>query len=93
MTADRAGEGPALEAPDGFVPYVVSWPYVADTAQAQTERTVPNITGTPLREAARTLHRRGFKVVVKGWGVVHHTWPAAGDKAVSGSTVTVFAEP
>jgi membrane peptidoglycan carboxypeptidase len=92
MTADRAGEG-TLEEPDGLVPYVVSWPYVADTAQAQTERAVPNTTGTPLREAARTLHRRGFKVVVKGWGVVHHTWPAAGEQAVSGSTVTVFAEP
>ena len=92
MTADRAGAA-ALEAPDGVVPYVVSWPYVADTAQAQAERAVPNITGRPLREAARTLHRRGFKVVVKGWGVVHHTWPAAGEQAVSGSTVTVFAEP
>jgi cell division protein FtsI (penicillin-binding protein 3) len=91
MTA--AGEGAPLEEPDGIVPYVVSWPYVPDTAQAQTERTVPNTTGTPLREAARTLHRRGFKVVVKGWGVVHHTWPAAGEHAVSGSTVTVFAEP
>jgi cell division protein FtsI (penicillin-binding protein 3) len=95
MTADRAGEGggAALEVPDGVVPYVVSWPYVADTAQALTERAVPDITGTPLRAAARTLHRRGFKVVVKGWGVVHHTWPAAGEQAVSGSTVTVFAEP
>jgi hypothetical protein len=91
MTA--AGEGAPLEEPDGLVPYVVPWPYVPDTAQAQTERAVPNITGTPLREAARTLHRRGFKVVVKGWGVVHHTWPAAGEHAVSGSTVTVFAEP
>jgi beta-lactam-binding protein with PASTA domain len=75
------------------VPYVVSWPYTPDTARAQAERAVPNVTGKPLREAARALHARGFKVVVKGWGVVHHTWPAAGEDAVAGSTVTVFAEP
>jgi cell division protein FtsI (penicillin-binding protein 3) len=88
-STDRA----PLEEPDGVVPYVVPWPYVPDTMLAEAERTVPNTTGKPLREAARTLHRRGFRVVVKGWGVVHHTWPAAGDSAVAGSTVTVFAEP
>jgi cell division protein FtsI (penicillin-binding protein 3) len=93
MTADRTGTSAPLEEPDGVVPYVVSWPYVSDTAQAQAERPVPDITGKPLRAAARTLHRRGFKVVVKGWGVVHHTWPAAGEQAIAGSTVTVFAEP
>ena len=74
------------------MPYVVQWPYVPDTAAAQPDRVVPNVTGRPLREAARTLHRRGFRVVVKGWGVVHHTWPAAGDSAAAGTTVTVFAE-
>src|SRR6266567_4693264 len=88
-TAERA----PLEEPDGVVPYVVQWPYVPDTATAQADRVVPNVTGRPLREAARTLHRRGFNVVVKGWGVIHHTWPAAGEHAVAGTTVTVFAEP
>ena len=87
-TTDR----PPLDEPDGVVPYVVQWPYVPDTAAAQPDRVVPNVTGRPLREAARTLHRRGFRVVVKGWGVVHHTWPAAGDSAAAGTTVTVFAE-
>jgi len=87
-TTDRA----PLDEPDGVVPYVVQWPYVPDTAAAQPDRVVPNVTGRPLREAARTLHRRGFRVVVKGWGVVHHTWPAAGDSAAAGTTVTVFAE-
>ncbi|OLC06189.1 MAG: hypothetical protein AUH41_13405 [Gemmatimonadetes bacterium 13_1_40CM_66_11] len=87
-TADRA----PLDAPDGVVPYVVQWPYVPDSAAVQPDRIVPNVTGRPLREAARTLHRRGFHVVVKGWGVVHHTWPAAGDSAAVGTTVTVFAE-
>ena len=87
-TTDRA----PLDEPDGVVPYVVQWPYVPDTAAAQPDRVVPNVTGRPLREAARTLHRRGFRVVVKGWGAVHHTWPAAGDSAAAGATVTVFAE-
>ena len=82
-----------LEEPDGLVPYVVSVPYAPDSARAQPARAVPDVTGRSLREAARTLHRRGFRVVVKGWGVVHHSWPAAGDKAAAGSTVTLFAEP
>ena len=76
-----------------MVPYVLQWPYLPDTATAQPDRVVPNVTGRPLREAVRTLHRRGFRVVVKGWGVIHHTWPAAGEHATAGTTVTVFAEP
>ena len=88
-TADRA----PLDEPDGVVPYVVQWPYVPDSAPAaQPDRIVPNVAGRPLREAARALHQRGFKVVVKGWGVVHHTWPAAGAGAAAGTTVTVFGE-
>ena len=90
-----AGERAPLEEPDGVVPYVVPWPYQPDSTRADRggERAVPDVTGRPLREAARTLHRRGFTVVVKGWGVVHHTWPAAGDPALVGATVTIFAEP
>ena len=90
-TADRR-ETP-LDEPDGVVPYVLQWPYVPDTVATQPDRIVPNVTGRPLRETARTLHARGFNVVVKGWGVVHHTWPAAGEHAAVGTTVTVFAEP
>jgi cell division protein FtsI (penicillin-binding protein 3) len=88
-TAQRA----ELEEPDGIVPYVVNWPYAPDSARAQPPRAVPDVTGRPLREAVRALHRRGFHVVLKGWGLVHHTWPAGGDSAAAGSTVTVFAEP
>ena len=90
MTVD-VGTAP-LEEPDGVVPYVVSWPYQPDTTHAQPARAVPNVAGLPLREAARLLHRQGFRVVVKGWGLVHHSWPAAGQQAEVGSTVTVFAE-
>jgi cell division protein FtsI (penicillin-binding protein 3) len=88
-TAERA----PLEEPDGLVPYVVSLPYAPDSAQAQPARNVPDVTGRSLRDAARMLHRRGFRVVVKGWGVVQHTWPAPGESAAAGSTVTLFAEP
>jgi len=87
-------ERPPLEEPDGLVPYVVSVPAPApDSARPQPPRAVPDVTGRSLREAARTLHRHGFRVVVKGWGVVHHSWPAAGDNAAAGATVTLFAEP
>jgi hypothetical protein len=92
MTVDDVGTAP-LQEPDGIVPYVVQWPYRPDTSQQQPERAVPSVAGMPLREAARALHRQGFRVVVKGWGVVDHSWPAAGEKAEAGSTVTVFAEP
>jgi cell division protein FtsI (penicillin-binding protein 3) len=88
-TAERA----PLEEPDGFVPYVVTWPYAPDSARPQPARTVPDVAGRPLREAAHALHRRGFRVVVKGWGIVHHSWPAGGASAAAGSTVTLFAEP
>ena len=92
-----ASERAPVEEPDGLVAYVIPWPYAPDSGQAQSPpsppRTVPDVTGRPLREAARMLHRRGFHVVVKGWGAIHHTWPAAGENAPAGSTVTMFAEP
>ena len=79
------------------MPYVVSWPYSPDSVRTgtQPERIVPDVTGRSLRAAARTLHRSGFHVVVKGiaGGVIHHTWPAAGDRVAAGSTVTIFVEP
>src|SRR2546430_13884484 len=82
-----------LEEPDGVVPYVVPWPYVPDSAQPRVERAVPDVTGKSLRHAARTLHQRGFHVVLKGWGAVHPTWPAAGERAPAGATVTMVAQP
>jgi hypothetical protein len=75
----------------GLVPYVVAWPYTPDTGAAGPRRPVPDVAGRSLREAVLALHRRGFRVTLKGWGVVEHTWPAAGDSARGGSVVTVFA--
>jgi cell division protein FtsI (penicillin-binding protein 3) len=88
---ERANDAP--QETDGVVPYVMPWPYVPDSALAQLDQAVPDVTGKSLRDAARELHRRGFHVVIKGWGVIHHSWPAAGDSAATGATVTLFAEP
>jgi len=87
-TTDRT----PLDEPDGVVPYVIQWPYVADSAPAPPDRVIPNVAKRPLREGVRTLHRRGFRVVIKGWGVIDHTWPAAGEHAAAGATITVFAQ-
>src|SRR5881397_2419994 len=77
----------------GLVPYVVPWPYRPDSAGTAPRLAVPDVTGVGMREAARTLHRRGFRVALRGWGVAEHTWPAAGDSAGFGSIVTLFADP
>src|SRR5262249_3907200 len=89
-TGDRGG-GPLAE-PDGVVPYVMQWPYVPDSITTPTDRLIPDVANRPLREGVRTLHRPGFRVVSKGWGVIHHPWPAAGERAAAGTTVTVFAQ-
>ena len=90
LAAPRAAAAP-LEDDGGLVPYVVPWPYQPDSAAPGPRGTVPDVTGLGMREAVRTLHRRGFRVTLKGWGAAEHTWPAAGDSAAVGSTVTLFA--
>ena len=94
--APRAAAQPLDDDP-GVVPYVVTWPFRPDSVPAMADvfrrRAVPDVAGRPLREAVRALHRRGFRVALKGWGVAHHTWPAAGDSAAAGATVTLFAAP
>lgn len=92
-TAPAAATPPPLEDDDGLVPYVVPWPFHPDTAAGRGDRTVPDVDGRPLREAVRALHRRGFRVVLRGWGNAEHTWPAAGASARAGSVVTLFAAP
>ena len=84
---------PAAEAGEdaGVVPYVVAWPYRPDSAAPRAVRVVPNVRGRDVREAVHTLHQRGFRVTLKGWGVAERTSPAAGDSAAAGSVVTLFA--
>ncbi len=90
--APRAAAAP-LEDDGGIVPYVVPWPYRPDSAGVAPRRPVPDVTGLGMREAVHALHRRGFRVALRGWGAAEHTWPAAGDSAAAGSTVTLFAQP
>jgi cell division protein FtsI (penicillin-binding protein 3) len=87
----RAAAAP-LEDDGGVVPYVVPWPYHPDSAAPPPHSAIPDVTGLSMRAAVRALHRRGFRVALKGWGAAQHTWPAAGDSAALGSTVTLFAE-
>ncbi len=91
--ASTAGPPQPAEEEAG-APAVLPWPLPPDSARGggapAARRAVPDVTGLPLREAVRALHRRGFRVVLKGFGVTHHTWPAAGDSAAAGTTVTLF---
>ena len=94
-TAAPPAAAAPLEDDGGVVPYVVPWPYRPDSAAAAggggPHLAVPDVTGLGMRAAVRALHRRGFRVALKGWGAAHHTWPAAGDSAALGSMVTLFA--
>ena len=70
---------------------VVSWPY-----QPRRDRkpsiAVPDVTDRPAREAAFALHRRGFRVNLRGVGRVSRTAPAGGQFAEPGSAVVVWAD-
>ncbi|HXV91448.1 MAG TPA: penicillin-binding transpeptidase domain-containing protein [Gemmatimonadales bacterium] len=81
-----------LDEDAGVVPYVVAWPYRPDTTAPASARTVPDVSGRTVREAVHTLHRRGFRVVLRGWGTADRTWPPAGERAPAGALVTLFAE-
>jgi cell division protein FtsI (penicillin-binding protein 3) len=88
----RAAVAP-LEEDGGVVPYVVPWPYQPDSSTPGPSSAVPDVAGLGMRDAVRTLHRLGFRVALRGWGPAEHTWPAAGDSALVGTTVTLFAGP
>ena len=93
LSAPAPAAGPGeLEEDPGVAPYVVSWPPAHDTAVPPPPRAVPDVSGRTLRSAVRLLHRQGFHVVIKGWGSVEKTWPAAGVSAAAGSLVTVFGD-
>jgi cell division protein FtsI (penicillin-binding protein 3) len=63
-----------------------------DTASLEP-RPVPDVKGQPLREAARLLHRAGFRVRIGGSGTVMGLTPSAGTVAAAGSIVRIVAEP
>ena len=87
--APHAQGAPA--APTGSPPVVLSIPYQPDRARRDA-LPVPHVTGRPVREAALALHRRGFRVALRGLGRVSRTQPAGGEPATPGTAVTVWTE-
>lgn len=80
-----------VASPAGLPRVVLSWPYQPDRQRAVTWP-VPDVTGRPVREAALALHRRGFRVSLRGLGLVTRTLPAAGETAKAGTAVVVWAD-
>jgi cell division protein FtsI (penicillin-binding protein 3) len=81
----------ARKTPVGLPRVVLSWPYHADNSTV-APRTVPQVAGRVVREAALALHRRGFRVTLRGLGRVSRTLPAGGETAMPGTAVIVWAE-
>ena len=79
------------EAEPGPPPVVVTLPYRAPQP-GSSPRPVPDVAGRSIREAALALHRRGFRVNLRGLGRVVGTVPAAGDSARPGTAVVVLAQ-
>jgi cell division protein FtsI (penicillin-binding protein 3) len=75
----------------GAAPYVFTLSGdAAAAAPALPPRAIPDVSGMELREAARRLHRAGFRVDVRGGGKATETVPAAGSLARPGSLVRVI---
>ena len=87
---DSAGDSAAPAVAAGAAA-VVPWPVPPAPRDSLTEVPVPDVTGSSLRAAARTLHRSGLEVRVIGWGRVVSTSPAAGTPVTRGHTVVVRA--
>ncbi len=94
LLAARDSTVPAAKktlAPAGAPPVVITLPY-RRTETDPTPRPVPDVAGRSVREAALALHRRGFRVTLRGLGRVVRTIPAGGESARGGSAVLVEAE-
>lgn len=80
---------PSEEPLPGAAAVVVPWP-PRPPDQPPAALPVPDVAGTLVREAALALHRRGFRVDLRGTGLVERTVPGPGDAALPGATVTVW---
>jgi len=75
-------------------PVTVRLPLAPATAdRAADPRPVPSIAGLPLRDAVRTLHRAGFRVVLTDASAAGVTEPAAGTSLRPGAIVRLAAAP
>jgi len=70
---------------------VLSWPYQPDRRDVLATA-VPDVMGWSVREAALALHRRGFRVSLRGVGRVSRTAPVGGENARTGAAVVVWAD-
>ena len=78
--------------PPAPIPRVVlPWPYQPDRL-SRAATPIPDVSGTPVRQAALALHRRGFRIDLRGVGEVSRTSPPAGQVAPPGTAVTVWAD-
>jgi cell division protein FtsI (penicillin-binding protein 3) len=84
------GRVPRREVPAAPEAVVMAWPLPGDSAERR--QPVPNVIGANVRRAASALHRRGFRVALRGSGAVVRSAPAAGDSLARGGTVTLWAQ-
>jgi cell division protein FtsI (penicillin-binding protein 3) len=70
---------------------VLAWPYQPEIPKPKLE-SIPLVNGESAREAALALHRRGFRVILRGIGNVTRSVPSGGEAALTGSSVTLWAE-
>lgn len=82
----------AAAEPEAAPSVVLPWPGGAGEALPRLRLPVPNTVGNSTRRAVLALHRRGFEVDLRGSGSVMRTAPAPGDSALTGGSVTVWAE-
>jgi cell division protein FtsI (penicillin-binding protein 3) len=87
----RSREGSPAATPRSSSRVVLSWPY-RETVTKAVPRPVPPLAGESVREATFALHRRGFRVNLRGLGRVTRTDPASGDTVQPGTLVTVWTD-
>ena len=61
------------------------------SARDDADAVIPELKGMALRDAVRLLHSNGFRVKVRGRGVVNVSYPAAGVTAPKGALVRIAA--
>jgi cell division protein FtsI (penicillin-binding protein 3) len=85
------GEPNPVPTPANTPRVVLAWPYLPAEVRVES-LAVPDVVGQSVREAAYMLHRRGFRVDLRGLGPVSRTAPPGGAMALPGTPVSVWAE-
>jgi len=88
--ASAAPEPAPARKPAREAPVVVTLPLPRPPEPGSATLTVPDVTGQSIRAAALAMHRRGFRVRLRGRGVVQATSPAAGVELPAGTVVDLI---